>query len=355
MVPDLPANPLSIELTLTHRRFWWQIDDEDEQPEQWDVSADISELDICPHGFEHVGDIKLAIADLTSERNLLDSVVLGEWALEFIAETVIDPDQGKLHPELDGMINDGPPRMVIVRSIDVEPAWRGHGLGAALTASALRILAPNARLAACRVSPLDFLKANGNDRAAAELTSLRAGAMLERIGFHRWRGVHVVDLKDPALVDARMDLLDQWWPHPDDDQEDCQRTERITVMLGTVGRPEQMALQRKPEARGQSVGESPKDDQIFLTVNLVGDDTEIIADFARDYQAVIDHHEEAIHLKMCVMDNSPIFFSLIYNAIVSDYRVAKQVIDDLEDIMKKHTQNRRNTTGEVIFTGLDNP
>ncbi|OXM74169.1 MULTISPECIES: hypothetical protein [Amycolatopsis] len=211
MVPDLPANPLSIELELTHRRFWWQIDDEDEQPEQWDVSADVSELDVCPEELRHVGDIALVIADLTKERNLLDSVVLGEWALEFIAETVIDPDQGKLHPELDARISQGPPRMVVLRRVELTEPWRGHGLGAALIASALRILSPNARLAACRVSPLDFTLP-GADRITAELCSLRAGAMLERIGFQRWRGVHLVDLRNPALVDARMELLDQWWP-----------------------------------------------------------------------------------------------------------------------------------------------
>ncbi|MDQ0377808.1 hypothetical protein [Amycolatopsis thermophila] len=211
MVPDLPANPLSIELTLTHRRFWWRIDDEDEQPEQWDASADVSDLDVCPEDLRHVGNIALVIADLTKERNLLDSVVLGEWALEFIAETVIDPDQGKLHPELDARISQGPPRMVILRRIELTEPWRGHGLGAALIAGALRILAPNARLAACRVSPLDFAHP-GADRISAELSSLRAGAMLESIGFHRWRGVHLVDLRNPALVDARMDLLEQWWP-----------------------------------------------------------------------------------------------------------------------------------------------
>ncbi|GAA3810478.1 MULTISPECIES: hypothetical protein [Amycolatopsis] len=216
MVPDLPANPLSIELTLTHSRFWWQIDDEDEQPEQWDASADVSELDICPVDLRHVGTISLVIADLTKERNLLDSVVLGEWALEFIAETVIDPDQGKLHPELDAQISQGPPRMVILRRVELVEPWRGHGLGAALIASALRILSPNARLAACRVSPLDFARP-GSDRIAAELSSLRAGNMLERIGFQRWRGVHLVDLRDAALVDARMDLLDQWWPRQDED------------------------------------------------------------------------------------------------------------------------------------------
>lgn len=150
--------------------------------------------------------------------------MLGEWALDFIAEAVVDPDQGKLHAELDDIISKGAPRMLIVRSIGVEKPWRGHGLGAALTASALRIMAPNARLAVCRVSPLDFRGA-GTD--AAETAAFRAGAMLERIGFHRWRGVHIIDLRNPSLVEVRMDMLDQWWPeHCADEGEDspCNHT-----------------------------------------------------------------------------------------------------------------------------------
>ncbi|NKQ55033.1 hypothetical protein HFP15_19305 [Amycolatopsis sp. K13G38] len=210
MVPDLPANPLSIELTLSHRRFWWQIDDEDEQPEQWHASADITLLDPCPDEFRHVGDVSLVIADLTKERNLLDSVVLGEWALEFIAETVIDPDKGRLHPELDATLSPGPPRMLILRRVELAEPWRGHGLGTALIASSLRILTPDARIGACRVSPLDF-RCSG-DRVSAELASVRAGSMLERVGFRRWNGVHIVDLRNPALLDARMEILDQWWP-----------------------------------------------------------------------------------------------------------------------------------------------
>ncbi|NIH82180.1 hypothetical protein [Amycolatopsis viridis] len=210
MVPALPANPLSIELTLTHRRFWWRIDDEDEEPEQWDASADISHLERCRDDLRHVGDIVFAVADLTRKRNLLDSVVLGEWALEFIAETVIDPDRGGLHPELDSMISDGPPRLIVLRSIGIEEPWRGHGLGAALTASALRIMAPHARLAVCRVSPQEF-RGGGASREAAETTALRAAAKLERAGFRRWRGVHIVDLGSPGSVHPRADVLDQWW------------------------------------------------------------------------------------------------------------------------------------------------
>ncbi|NKQ57441.1 hypothetical protein HFP15_31710 [Amycolatopsis sp. K13G38] len=202
---------MSIELTLSHRRFWWQIDEEDANPESWHVSADITPLDPCQDELRHVADIELAIADLGGERNLLDSVTLGEWALEFIAETVIDPRQGKLHPALDAELDPGPPRMVVLRHVALTPLWRGHGLGAALIASALRILAPDARLAVCRISPLDFAQCH-DDRLARELAASRVGGMLERIGFRRWRDVHVIGLRDPALLETRMKVLDLWWP-----------------------------------------------------------------------------------------------------------------------------------------------
>lgn len=175
-------------------------------PERWDVSADVWELGVCPERYRHVGDISMVIADLRRERNLLDSVELGEWALEFIAETVIDPAKGLLHPELDAQIAPGPARMIILREWSLTEPWRGHGLGCSLIAGVLRTLAPTARLAACRVSPLDF--ADAPDRVTAELASVRVGASLERIGFHRWCGVHVVDLRNPALLDARMGLID---------------------------------------------------------------------------------------------------------------------------------------------------
>lgn len=205
---DLPASPLSISLTISHRRLWWQIDDDDHMPERWDVSADVWELGICPDELRHVGDMDIVIADLRRERNLLDSVELGEWALEFIAETVIDPAKGLLHPELDAQISSGTARMVILRACALTEPWRGHGLGRSLIAGTLRTLAPRARLAACRVSPLDFADV-APDRVTAELASVRVGLALESIGFHRWRGVHIVDMRNPALLDARMGLFEE--------------------------------------------------------------------------------------------------------------------------------------------------
>lgn len=206
----MPGNPLSIELTVSHRRLFWHTDDEDECPEHWSASADVWPFDVYPDADRHVADIQFAIADLTAERNLLDSITFGEWALEFIAETVLDPS-GRLHRELEAWISRGPARMIILRHIAVAERWRGHGLGSALIAGALRILAPSARLAVCRVSPADFT-GTCPDRVSAELASVRAGAMLERIGFRRWREAHVVDLRSPELLDARMELLSRWLP-----------------------------------------------------------------------------------------------------------------------------------------------
>lgn len=205
---QLPANPMSISLAITHRRLWWQSDDDGHMPERWEVSADVGELGACPIGHRHVGDIELVIADLRRERNLLDSAELGEWALEFIEDTVVDSESGRLQPELDARISEGAARMVIVRDFELAEAWRGHGLGALLIAGALRSLAQAARLAACRVSPTDFLRTTA-DRVAAELASVRIGAILEKVGFLRWHGVHVIDLRDRALLEVRPDVLDR--------------------------------------------------------------------------------------------------------------------------------------------------
>ncbi len=207
-VNELPANPLSISLTFSHRRLWWQIDDEDHVPERWHVSADVWEFADCPEDLTHVGDLSLVIADLRQETNLLDAVDVDDWTLDFIAETVIDPRRGALHPDLDDLITEGTPRMIILRGMWLAEPWRGRGLGAALIAGALRTLAPGARLAVCRVSALDFVH-ESPDRISAELASVRIGQLLERIGFHRWHDVHVVDLRHPALHQVRAEVLDR--------------------------------------------------------------------------------------------------------------------------------------------------
>lgn len=207
---ELPANPLSIQLTVAHERLWWQIEQTNEQPERWEVSANIWGMEETDYEARHVGDISLALADLATERNLIDAAVLGDWAVDFIADLVADSDRGTLHPELERRFTPGPPHLVVVHKISVTEPWRGYGLGAALTASALLVFSRYARLAACHVSPDDFAD-TGHDPLSAELANVRLGAMMESIGFQRWHDAYVVDLRSPMLRETRRHVIRQWW------------------------------------------------------------------------------------------------------------------------------------------------
>ncbi len=216
MLSALPANPMSVELTVLHRRAWWQPDDEF-QPEAWEVTADVSALGICPPGVRHVAELSVTVADLRRGRVSLDAVVLGAWAPDFLAAAA--GDGGVLPPDLEEWVSDGPPRVVVVRHYELMPQWRGQGLGPVLLAGALAAFLPMARLAAVRVTALNAAPpgppgVTGLGRAApervAERLQARQTAVLERLGFRIWDGVHVADLRGAELADARHGSLDPW-------------------------------------------------------------------------------------------------------------------------------------------------
>ncbi|TNC22248.1 hypothetical protein [Amycolatopsis alkalitolerans] len=206
MCDDLPADPLSIQLRISREGLWWQIDGDPEQPERWAVTA-VAET--AAHEARHVADISLAIAAVRADHDLFDATVLGGWALDFLADAVADPRDGTLVQELEERISPGPPHLIVLRRIAIIESWRGHGLGAALLAGALCVFARYTRFAASHVSPTAF-RAPGQDDLSAELAGLRVGRMLETIGFRRWRDVHILDLRNPSLLDVRNRLLDQW-------------------------------------------------------------------------------------------------------------------------------------------------
>lgn len=212
---DLPANPLSIELTVARRTLWWRAGEGDDLPERWRVSADVSQLTPCPEVLRHVGDLSLAIADVRRDEGVVDSLRTGDPAVDLAVETVIDHDLGCLHPELEERVSQGMPRWVMLRKIALAQPWRGQGLGEALISGALQALARQARVAVCRISAAEFADVCP-DPIAAELASVRVAEMLERLGFFRWHGLHVVDLKDPALLSARRRFVERWLPYVDD-------------------------------------------------------------------------------------------------------------------------------------------
>jgi GNAT superfamily N-acetyltransferase len=207
---------MSIELTVCNRQLWWQTQDDEVRPEHWEVSADIWRTSFCPPDQRHVGDISLLVAELHPEWNLLDSFELDEWMVEFIAETVLNLGDGTLVPELDAQISPGMPRMVILRHFELAEPWRGHGLAAPLVAATLERFSRTARLAVCHLTPVDFMS-ECSERISAELACVRLGALLERIGFYPWKEVHVLDLRNTALIDCALGLIEQWVPAIDGD------------------------------------------------------------------------------------------------------------------------------------------
>jgi hypothetical protein len=208
--PNLPANPLSIELTLSYRRSWWQAGGG--EPERWSVSADLWDLDLCADDERHVADLDLTVVNYARESEPRDSAVLDEWVPSFVQAAMADSESGRLHPELEARISAGPARMAVLGWIEVAEPWSGHGFAAALAASTLRMLGPAARLGVCRVTPAEVADRREMDEVSAELASARLGEMLNRAGFFCWRGTHVVDLRSPGLLEAGAELLRRWWP-----------------------------------------------------------------------------------------------------------------------------------------------
>lgn len=208
---DLPANPLSIELTVARRGLRWTVH-EDTSPESWHVSADVSQLTPCPEVLRHAGDLSMIIADVRRDGRSLGT---GEPAVDHALKAVADHDGDRLHPELDVQIRPGPARVVIVRNVSLARQWRGQGLAEVLIARTLQALVRQARLAVCRISPADLADVCP-DPVAAELASVRLAGMLERLGFFPWRGVHVVDMREPALAETRRRFIERWRPYVDD-------------------------------------------------------------------------------------------------------------------------------------------
>ena len=100
----------------------------------------------------HVGDIVIVLADLDELHGpirLLDDTDLGH-----IASTIFNPS-GNLIKEFDKRIETGCSKLPILRKAQLEPAWRGFGLGMLLAATAIKALSGGARAALCHPAPPD--------------------------------------------------------------------------------------------------------------------------------------------------------------------------------------------------------
>lgn len=205
-----PTTPLAIELSIRHRRQWWEPEDGD-RVQRWQISADVTQLIPCGEVFRHVADVAVDVIDLRHPAASGGH----DWATGFAAGCVADRQAGRLLPDLEERISPGAPQAVVLRSIFVAEPWRGRRLAELLLASVLRFWTRSARLALCRVVPEDFAD-QCPDPLAAEFAAMRVAALIERLGFFPWNGVYVGDLASPALRAARDSVIQQWWPDEGD-------------------------------------------------------------------------------------------------------------------------------------------
>ncbi|PXY16583.1 hypothetical protein [Prauserella muralis] len=194
-----PWEPTAIKVTTVNHAYWWQIGEVEDWPVRWTVQlavANDSRL-VCPPDVRYVGEIELAVAELTEDAHHLPSGAAGTWAREFLAEAVTAPGSGVLVEELDQRLAPGPAAAVLLHRMYLADAWRGCGLAPALLSAALRRFVPMARLAARRVRPADLAElVPGLTRVETESAARHAARLLERAGFAVWNGVHVAGLHD---------------------------------------------------------------------------------------------------------------------------------------------------------------
>ncbi|SEE49086.1 hypothetical protein SAMN04488561_1493 [Jiangella alba] len=128
-------------------------------------------------------------------------------------QTAFEPRTGKLHPAVDQLISSPniarTSAVLAITDWELAPPWRGLGLAGLLMSATVERFRSQARLAACRISPVQF-DTSSTDEAQAAAT--RVGAILERYGWQRWRGLHVIDTQADALVDATLDVLQRGEP-----------------------------------------------------------------------------------------------------------------------------------------------
>lgn len=192
-----PWTPSKIELTTTNRAYWWERGEAAPRPEPWTVHAAVTDTDDCPDDVRHVGMIEVAVAELTDGGPPLNAASTERWVWQsLLAHAVADPGSGTLVPELERVMAPGPSRVVIVRRAYLNDVWRACGLVAPLLSAALHRVAPMARLAVCRVLPVDMARViPGLTRAETAAAARHVSRLLAGAGFFPWHDLYLLDLQ----------------------------------------------------------------------------------------------------------------------------------------------------------------
>lgn len=193
--PAPPADPQTIELSYTHEH---SILDDGSEPQFWHVSADAHTGDEEPA--VHVGDLELVRVDpyYSDTFAVLDSY---DADLGLIAETVLDPHTGRVHPDLEAQLEPHGSDLLILDQVQLVPTWRGRGIGLLMAGLAVKHLSGGCQAALCYPSLLGQAEDENPATRRAAVTTL--SSVWSQLGFEHFRnGVHVLDLALVTLDEA---------------------------------------------------------------------------------------------------------------------------------------------------------
>lgn len=205
----LPADPRTIELSYTHHHG--MVDADTGEPEVWHVRAGIDTGD--DESGCHVGDLQLVCIDpyrITDAVVVLDAY---DADLGLIAETVLDQQEGGLQRDLEARLEPHGSDLLVLHEVQLNPQWRGHGIGVLLAGQAIKRLSGGCQAALCYPAPLDWPEREDPTQWQAAVATL--SSVWSQLGFEHFRnGVHVLDLALVTLDNAIVRLQRRLQRHP---------------------------------------------------------------------------------------------------------------------------------------------
>lgn len=186
-------------LVITYSSLQHAFDtDEERFLRQW--YAKIERTDDNGTPIHQVGDViayTLAYEQMGDPFGLLDgeSVDLGH-----IAGHLFDMDTGDLNSDLLDQIEAFGEGILIIDSVRLDPAWRGHGLGPLVAGLVIEQLGEGRRFVALQAAPTERRNAAGEvvdkiSDAEREVAARKLGMLWSQLGFEFFRGdVWILDL-----------------------------------------------------------------------------------------------------------------------------------------------------------------
>ncbi len=190
-----PADIADVVLTYEHRHHPNLTDND--VPHTWNVAAEV--MDDDGQAVSRVGDLEFVIVDIDETDDpfiVLDGV---DVDLGTVAGVIFNLSTGELDAELEKRIMPLGNRILFINRVELEPAWRGFGIGTYLAGLAIKRLSGGCCAAVCYPAPLGQ-DTPDHDDPAWQAAADRLAELWAQLSFEHFRnGVYVLNLGLTAL------------------------------------------------------------------------------------------------------------------------------------------------------------